>query len=74
MRSKSALLVGHNPGLQELVLDLSDRDEHGLRDRVRQEFRTAALAIVEFPERRWADVRPGTGAVVELIVARDGAD
>jgi len=68
------LLVGHNPGLQELLLDLADRDERGLRDRLRAEYPTAALAVVELPARSWSELRPGGGEIVELIVPRDLAD
>jgi len=70
----SALLVGHNPGLQELLLDLSERDERGLRERVREQYPTAALAVVELPERPWAELRPGAGEIVELVIPRDLAD
>jgi phosphohistidine phosphatase len=68
---ESVLLVGHNPGLQELLLDLTDRDETGLRDRVREKYPTAALAVVEFPADRWAKLRGGSGRIVDLIVPRD---
>jgi phosphohistidine phosphatase len=72
--AQALLLVGHNPGLQELLLDLADRDERGLRDRVRARYPTAALAVVELPARSWSELRPGGGEIVELIVPRDLAD
>jgi phosphohistidine phosphatase len=68
------LLVGHNPGLQELLLGLTDRDERGLRDRVREKYPTAALAIVEIRSGSWSEVRAGAGEIVELIVPRDLGD
>ena len=67
---ESALLVGHNPGLHELLLDLTDRDEEGLRDRIRGKFPTAALASVELSAQSWSDVKLGTGKIVELILPR----
>jgi phosphohistidine phosphatase len=69
--SDSMLLVGHNPGLQQLLLDLTDRDERGLRDSVKAKFPTAALAVVELPTDRWSEVKPGSGTIVELILPRD---
>jgi phosphohistidine phosphatase len=68
---ESVLLVGHNPGLHELVLDLADRDEHGFRDRIRGKFPTAALASVELPVKTWRNLQAGTGKIVELILPRE---
>jgi len=72
--AQALLLVGHNPGLQELLLDLADRDARGLRDRVREKYPTAALAVVELATGSWSELRAGGGEIVELIVARDLAD
>jgi len=68
---ESVLLVGHNPGLHELVLDLTDRDDDGLRDRIRGKFPTAALAVIELPASNWREVKPGSGRLVELILSRE---
>ena len=67
----SVLLVGHNPGLHELLLDLTDRDGRGHRDRVREGYPTGALAIVELPVKAWSEVKSGSGEMVELILPRD---
>ena len=67
----SVLLVGHNPGLQELLLDLTDRDGRGLRDRVREAYPTAALALVELATGRWPEVRPGGARIAELILPNE---
>jgi phosphohistidine phosphatase len=65
------LLVGHNPGLHELVLTLTADDDQDLRRRVMSKFPTAAVAVIELPAVRWADVAPGTGRIVELILPRE---
>ena len=67
----TALIVGHNPGLERLTVELTHDDEEGLRQRVAGKFPTAAFAAVELPADKWADVTPGTGEVVELIVPKD---
>lgn len=61
----SVLLVGHNPGFQELVLRLVDRG--AARDRVRAKFPTAALAVIALPVERWADVAEGEGDLVAFV-------
>jgi phosphohistidine phosphatase len=62
------LLVGHNPGLQQLILELASDDPDGLRSRVRNGFPTAAVAVVELPAVRWSEVRPKSGVIRELIL------
>jgi len=65
---KAPLIVGHNPGLEQLVAGLTRNDRRGLRQRVAGKYPTAALAIVELPASRWAEVERATGEVVELIL------
>src|SRR5206468_11209774 len=65
------LLVGHNPGLQQLIVNLTDDDGEGLRRRVCDGFPTAAVAVIELPAVRWSDTAPGSGVVRELILPRE---
>ena len=50
----SVLLVGHNPGVSELVATLTGEEV---------DLPTAALAVVELPGR-WSDVGPGSGTLL----------
>jgi phosphohistidine phosphatase len=68
---KAPLIVGHNPGLQLLIAKLTRDDSKGLRQRIAGKFPTAALAILELPAKRWVEVEPGNGEVVELILPRE---
>lgn len=63
------LLVGHNPGLHQLVLDFT-RDG-AERDRIAHKFPTAALARIELPADRWRDVAQGSGKLAALILPRE---
>jgi len=65
------LLVGHNPGLQQLIVALTKSDPDDLRSRVNQKFSTAALAVIELPAHRWTEVEPGTGKITELILPKE---
>ena len=69
--ASAALLVGHNPGLEQLAIALSHEDERGLRHRIRGKFPTAALALIQLPVENWADIVPGDGEIVALIVPKD---
>ncbi len=64
------LLVGHNPGLHQLVLKLA-RDDDQFRGKISDNLPTAALALIELPAGRWDEVEPGTGRIVELILPRE---
>jgi phosphohistidine phosphatase len=64
------LLVGHNPGLHQLVLSLI-HDGGQARSKVQHKFPTAALAVVELPAHRWTEVEPGTGKLVDLILPKE---
>jgi phosphohistidine phosphatase len=63
------LLIGHNPGLEELALCLSRRGE--LRGEVEVKYPTGTVAAIELPVERWAEVREGAGQIVRFIRPRD---
>ena len=65
------LLVGHNPGLQELVIALARDDAKGLRRRVEAQLPTAAFVLIELPAEKWSDVQIGSGTVAELIIPKE---
>jgi phosphohistidine phosphatase len=56
-----ALLVGHNPGLEDLVGRLSGSQER---------MPTAALACIEFQIDRWEDVCDGAGKLAWLLTPK----
>lgn len=68
----SALLIGHNPGLEDLILLLiPDRAGDALRDAVEEKFPTAALATLTFAADSWAQVKAGGGVLVSFTRPRD---
>jgi phosphohistidine phosphatase len=66
--AQTLLLVGHNPGLHLLLLDLTREDDPGLRARIEENFPTAALAAVDIASPSWAQVEPARGELVDLVV------
>jgi phosphohistidine phosphatase len=65
----SVMLVGHNPGLQDLALLLSRPG--GRREAVAEKFPTGALALLELDVDGWAQLREGAGLLSELVLPRD---
>jgi len=64
---RRVLLVGHNPGLEELVEHLTG-DDVPVSDG-RKPFPTAALACVALPDD-WSDLDAGSGTLLDLIRPR----
>lgn len=57
-RFESAMLVGHNPGMEGLVRLLTGRSE---------EMPTAALAVIDLDIEQWSEIDSGLGALRRLI-------
>lgn len=70
-RAHAPMLVGHNPGLQQLILALTRQDDGGLRERIATNLPTGAVALVELPAPRWAEMMEESGLIRELILPRD---
>jgi len=65
------LIVGHNPGLQQLLLHLAEEDRDGLRGEVAGSYPTAALAELRLAVEHWREVGPRSGRIVSLVRPRD---
>jgi phosphohistidine phosphatase len=66
----SVLLVGHNPGLQDLAVDLVGVGDAGLRERLLRKFPTGALATLEVPGE-WHDLTWGAATLLAFVVPRE---
>lgn len=68
----SVLLAAHNPGLQELAVDLVAEDQRGpLVDEVMIKFPTCAFAVLELDIDSWDQCAPGCGKLVHFARPRD---
>ena len=65
------LVVGHNPGLEQLTLLLSGASEDGLRSEAELKYPTATLAEIRFGVDRWSDVTAAAGTLTRFIRPRD---
>jgi phosphohistidine phosphatase len=61
------LLVGHNPSFQALAESLTASGHGDARQRLREKFPTAALAVIDFPVDAWGRVHPHSGRLDRLI-------
>ena len=67
---ETLLLVGHNPGLEELVLELAGDALDDALDDVRTKFPTSAIAVLVWHGESWHDLAPGTALLTDMIVPR----
>jgi phosphohistidine phosphatase len=65
---ESVLLIGHNPGLQDLALDLA-RPSPSV-DELAAKYPTAALATLEL-SASWGELDHGTAELVDLVRPRE---
>ena len=66
------LLVGHNPGMEQLAMLLSEAGP--LRDEIAAKYPTGALAEIGFDVTRWRDLAPGEGRLARFIRPRELAE
>ena len=69
-RYRSALFIGHNPGLSELASQLAARTNTGNGPRPGISLPTAAVAILEFPGD-WPVLTPGHARLISLTTPAD---
>jgi len=69
--AESLLLVGHNPGLEQLALMLVPHGADAARGEVAIKYPTASIAEMSFPVDHWSQVDEGAGTLVRFVRPRD---
>ncbi|GGW62982.1 SixA phosphatase family protein [Streptomyces caelestis] len=67
---ETLLLIGHNPGLEELILALADDGVDDTLERVRTKFPTSAIAVLSWYGTTWRALTPGAALLTSLTVPR----
>ena len=74
-RMSPLLLVGHNPGIEQLAVALALQPkgfpERGRLQRMTQKFPTATLAVLDFEIASWRGLKPGLGQLVDFVRPKD---
>jgi len=66
----TVLMIGHNPGLQELALMLVGEGHAQARDAMAEKYPTGALAVIDFAIGDWPSVEPGSGFLADFLTPR----
>lgn len=68
----AVLMVGHNPGLEDVIFDLvPDDGSSPLREEVEIKFPTATFAVLELDIAAWSDIAEGCARLVAMTRPRD---
>ncbi|MDZ4840840.1 MAG: histidine phosphatase family protein [Hyphomicrobium aestuarii] len=68
--STCAMLIGHNPGFEELARMLAGGGNAVALAALDKKFPTAGLAVITFDCDAWADVGPGKGLLCAFVTPR----
>jgi phosphohistidine phosphatase len=69
-RVHTLLVIGHNPGLQEIAAILMATGEPDARNRLVEKFPTAALAVLDIPTDDWRGLKPSCGRLDRFVTPR----
>lgn len=61
------LVIGHNPGLQELAVTLVAAGDIETRQRLQADFPTSALAVISFALDDWSRLHPQAGRLEHFV-------
>lgn len=69
----SVMLIGHNPGTEELtrwLVGAEPRGDAAALARLAEKFPTGALAEITFETEKWKGIKPGGGSLARLVWPR----
>ena len=64
------LVIGHNPGMQELASLLMATGDIAARQNLLEKFPTAGLAVIDFAIDRWSDLKAHAGRLDRFVTPR----
>jgi phosphohistidine phosphatase len=73
-KHRTAMLVGHNPGLSDLARSLVGHGDRYAFARMREKFPTSAFAVIDFPVEEWGDLDQGGGRLDRFVCPGSSAD
>ena len=68
---KTVLIVGHNPGIMEIAVELAQQGDLAEIDRLRGRFPPCGLAVLSFDAQDWAGACASGGRLDALVFPED---
>ncbi len=66
-----ALVIGHNPGLEDLAAALIEAKGTAMEEKLAAKFPTAGLAVIRVPIGRWRDLKRHSGSLELFVIPKD---
>ncbi len=68
--ARTLLMIGHNPGFEDLVSFLvGEGDMDGIL-RLAQKYPTAGLAVIDFPHESWSEIKRKSGRLERFVTPK----
>jgi phosphohistidine phosphatase len=68
--ARTLLVVGHNPGLHDLAVQLIASGDVGARERINEKLPTSGLVVIEFPYDDWSRLHRSSGRLERFVSPR----
>jgi phosphohistidine phosphatase len=66
-KAQSLIIVGHNPGLHEVALQLIGSGNREARANLNEKLPTSGFVVIDLPIDDWSDVRPREGTLERFV-------
>lgn len=66
----SVMIIGHNPGLHDLALELTGDGDEAAISQLHTKFPTGALATLDVGRTGWDELAPGQAYLTSLVLPR----
>lgn len=67
---RTVLIVAHNPGVYQAVLDLTKAEEQqGLLKKLGNNYKSGTLTVLECPIEKWSDLAPGANRPTRVMMS-----
>lgn len=67
---ETLIIVGHNPGIEDLARQLLDGDGGKAGARMREKFPTAGIAVLQLPVDDWTEVKSHIGELTAFVTPK----
>jgi phosphohistidine phosphatase len=68
--ARTLLVVGHNPGLHDLAVQLIASGDVEARERVKEKLPTCGLVVIDFPFDEWSRLHANAGRLERFVSPR----
>jgi len=69
-KADTLLLVGHNPGLQDLAVRMIAAGDVDMREQLKEKLPTSGLVVIDLPIDDWSRIHPHAGRLERFVSPR----